>query len=44
MAAALAFSVTSKSVVTKEALKSSIHLALSSAKCIASNDPRLMEK
>jgi len=44
MAAGLAFSLTSKSVVTKDALMSSLHLELSSAKCVASNDPRLEEE
>ena len=44
MKTALAFSVMRESGVTKDALMSSLNLARESAKCIASDDPRLKEK
>jgi hypothetical protein len=44
MQTALALSVMRESGVTKGALMSSLNLARASAKCIASDDPRLKEK
>jgi hypothetical protein len=44
MTTALAFSVMRDSGVTKDALMSSLDLARASAKCIATDDPRLKEK
>jgi len=44
MQTALALSVMRESGVTKDALMSSLNLARASAKCIASDDPRLTEK
>ena len=44
MKTALALSVMRESGVTKDALMSSLNLAQASAKCIASDDPRLKEK
>ena len=44
MKTALALSVMRESGVTKDALMSSLNLARESAKCIASDDPRLKEK
>ena len=44
MKTALALSVMRESGVTKDALMSSLNLARASAKCIASDDPRLKEK
>jgi len=44
MKTALAFSVMRESGITKDALMSSLDLARASAKCIATDDPRLKEK
>jgi hypothetical protein len=44
MKTALALSVMRESGVTKNALMSSLNLARASAKCVASDDPRLKEK
>jgi hypothetical protein len=44
METALALSVMRDSGVTKNALMSSLNLARASAKCIASDDPRLEQK
>jgi hypothetical protein len=44
MKTALALSVMRESGVTKDALMSSLNLARASAKCIASDDPRLKER